>query len=125
MRRRVTAIRGETLEMILEASRESYPNEFGALLRAEGEAISEILLLPGTVGGQSHAIFQLHMLPIDFSVVGSVHSHPSPDPRPSSEDLGFFQSIGYVHIIAAYPFDENSWKAWDRQGRPYDLEVLE
>jgi proteasome lid subunit RPN8/RPN11 len=111
--------------MILEASRESYPNEFGALLRAEGETVSEVLLLPGTIGGRSHAIFQLHMLPIDFTVVGTVHSHPGPDARPSPEDLEFFQRIGYLHIIAARPFDERSWRAWDRKGEPYPLEVVD
>ncbi|MFQ5838817.1 MAG: Mov34/MPN/PAD-1 family protein [Thermoplasmata archaeon] len=125
MRQRVRSIRRETLEMILEASRGSYPNEFGAMLRAEGEAVSEILLLPGTIAGQSHAIFQLHMMPIDFSVVGTVHSHPGPDARPSPEDLEFFQRIGYIHIIAAYPFDEGSWRAWGRDGNPYPLEVVD
>ncbi len=125
MRRRVKAIRRETLEMILEAARESYPMEFGAILRAEEDVVSEILLVPGTIGGQSHAIFQLHMLPIDFSVVGTVHSHPGPDATPSREDLAFFQRVGYLHIIAGYPFDDGSWRAWDRQGQPYDLEVVD
>ncbi len=125
MRKRVKAIRRETLEMILEAARESYPMEFGAILRAEEDVVSEILLVPGTIGGQSHAIFQLHMLPIDFSVVGTVHSHPGPDATPSREDLAFFQRVGYLHIIAGYPFDDGSWRAWDRQGQPYDLEVVD
>ncbi len=111
--------------MILEASSESYPNEFGAILRAEEGIVSEILLVPGTIGGESHAIFRLYMLPIDFSVVGTVHSHPSPSPLPSPEDVEFFQRLGQVHIIAAYPYDEVSWRAWDREGKPYALEVVD
>ncbi len=125
MRKRVEAIRRDTLEMILEAARDTYPMEFGAILRAEGGVVSEILLVPGTIGGESHAIFQLHMLPIDFSVVGTVHSHPGPSARPSPEDLEFFQRIGHVHIIIAYPFSEESWRAWDRQGNPYELTVVD
>lgn len=125
MTKRVHAIRRHTLEMILEAARESHPNEFGAILRAEEGIVSELLLVPGTVGGESHALFQLHMLPIDFTVVGSVHSHPTPSPRPSRDDLEFFQRVGYVHIIAAHPYDEASWRAWDRQGEPYPLRVVD
>lgn len=125
MRERAWAIRRETLEMILEASRDTYPREFGAILRAEEGVVSEILLIPGTVSGDSHAIFHLNMLPIDFSVVGTVHSHPSPYPIPSAEDMEFFQKVGHVHIICAHPYDEGSWRAWDRQGRHYPLEVVE
>lgn len=125
MRTRVRAIRRHTLRMILEASRESHPREFGALLRAEGDEISELLLVPGTIGGNRHAIFQLHMMPIDFSVVGTVHSHPSPYPTPSRDDMEFFQRVGYVHLIAAYPYDEGSWRAWDRKGEPYPLDVVD
>lgn len=122
---RATAIRRETLDMVLEASRDSYPMEFGAILRAEEGVVSELLLVPGTIGGQSHAIFHLHNLPVDFTVVGTVHSHPSPDPRPSRQDLEFFQRIGYLHIIAAHPYDDASWRAWDRQGDPYPLTIVE
>ncbi|MFQ5986795.1 MAG: Mov34/MPN/PAD-1 family protein [Thermoplasmata archaeon] len=122
---RVTAIRRQTLDMILEAARDSYPLEFGAILRAEEGVVSELLLVPGTIGGQSHAIFHLHNLPVDFTVVGTVHSHPSPDPRPSRQDIEFFQRIGYLHIIAAHPYDEASWRAWDRRGESYPLTVVE
>ncbi len=122
---RVTAIRRDTLKMILEASRDSHPLEFGAILRAEEGVVSELLLVPGTIGGQSHAIFRLHNLPVDFTVVGSVHSHPSPDPRPSRQDIEFFQHIGYIHIIVAHPYDEASWRAWDRQGDAYPLTIVE
>lgn len=125
MRTRVTAIRHDTLDMILEASKASHPNEFGALLRAEGEEVSELLLVPGTIGGDSHAIFQLSMMPIDFTVVGTIHSHPSPYPEPSRADLAFFQRVGYVHVIVAQPYTKDSWRAWDRRGEPYPLRVVD
>ena len=65
MPKKVVAIRRKTLRMILEASKDTYPKEFAAILRAEEGVIEELLLLPGTVSGDVHAIFQLHMLPID------------------------------------------------------------
>ena len=57
------------LNLIFESSKSTYPNEFGGLLRVDTElkdTIIEVILLPGTVSGDSHAIFKLHMLQIDF-----------------------------------------------------------
>jgi proteasome lid subunit RPN8/RPN11 len=115
------------LNLILEASKSSFPNEFGGLLRVDNnlkDTITEIVLLPGTVSGDSHAIFQLHMLPIDFSIVGTVHSHPSPVPRPSDADLHLFEKFGRVHIIVASPFKENSWKAYDYEGNEIQIKIV-
>ncbi|MBW3581869.1 MAG: hypothetical protein KY455_02115, partial [Euryarchaeota archaeon] len=53
-----TKIRRHILELILQASKEQYPNEFGGLLRAEKGVIEELVLLPGTISGDSSAIFQ-------------------------------------------------------------------
>ncbi|MCJ2669193.1 MAG: Mov34/MPN/PAD-1 family protein [Thermoplasmata archaeon] len=124
-RKRARAIKKETIEMILEASRDVYPNEFGAILRAEEGVITEIMLLPGTLSGSRSAIFQLHMLPIDFTVVGTVHSHPSGSISPSGADVALFQKFGYIHIITGVPFNEGSWRAFDLYGEPVDLEVVD
>ncbi|MCJ2511998.1 MAG: Mov34/MPN/PAD-1 family protein [Candidatus Thermoplasmatota archaeon] len=124
-RKRARAIKKETIEMILEASRDVYPNEFGAILRAEEGVITEIMLLPGTLSGSRSAIFQLHMLPIDFTVVGTVHSHPSGSISPSGADVALFQKFGYIHIITGVPFNEDSWRAFDLYGEPVDLEVVD
>jgi len=120
-------IKRKCLELILEASKSSYPNEFGGLLRVDEKdkhTIVEIVLLPGTISGNSHAIFKMHMLPIDFSIVGTVHSHPSPVPRPSGADLELFGKHGKVHIIAASPYSSSSWKAYDGSGKEINIEVL-
>jgi len=115
------------LDLILEVSKSNYPNEFGGLLRVDNnikDTITEIVILPGTISGESHAIFQLHMLPIDFSIVGTVHSHPSPLPRPSDADLHLFEKFGKVHIIVAYPFNEYSWKSYDYKGDALKMIII-
>lgn len=120
-------IKRSCLNLILESAKSSYPNEFGALLRVdekEKDTIVELVLLPGTISGNSHAIFRMYMLPIDFSIVGTVHSHPSPVPRPSSADLELFSKHGRVHIIAASPYSDSSWKAYDSNGNEIDLKVI-
>jgi len=124
MPRRVEGISRKTLRMILEASRDMYPNEFGAILRAEEGIITELLLLPGTVSGKRHAIFQLTMLPPDFSVVGTVHSHPSGVFEPSDEDRMLFNKFGGIHIITGYPYTEETWAAWTNKGERVTLKVV-
>jgi proteasome lid subunit RPN8/RPN11 len=124
-RRKVWGIDTDVLEMISEASRDSLPNEFVAALRAEDGVITEILLFPGSYSNEHSAFMHLHMLPIDLSVVGTVHSHPGPSNRPSAEDLHLFGTFGSTHIITCLPYDRRSWRAYDRDGRPVELEVVD
>ena len=124
MAKKVVAIRRKTLRMILEASKDTYPKEFAAILRAEEGVITELLLLPGTISGDVHAVFQLHMLPIDFSVVGTVHSHPSGSYQPSDADRNLFSHFGRVHIITGMPYTEATWQAYDHNGTPRALQVV-
>ena len=124
-KKQVHGIRRRTLQMILEAGRSSYPNEFGAILKAEEGVINQLWLLPGTESGESAALFRLHMLPIDFSVVGTVHTHPSGGCRPSGADIELFSRFGYVHVIACEPFGPGSWACYDGNGERRDLEVID
>ena len=124
MPKKVYGIRRKTLRMILEASKDTYPKEFAAILRSEEGVIEELLLLPGTVSGDVHAIFQLHMLPIDFSVVGTIHSHPSGSYNPSDADRQLFSHFGRVHIIVGHPYTERTWRAYDHNGAPRKLETV-
>ena len=120
-------IKRKCLDLIFECAKSNFPNEFGGLLRVDDEAkhvISELVILPGTISGDSHAIFKMHMMPIDFSIVGTVHSHPSPSANPSDADLQLFRKHGRVHIIAANPFNKDSWKAYDYNGKYIDMKVI-
>jgi len=120
-------IKANTLEFILESAKSSYPNEFGGFLRVDPykkDIINEIVLLPGTISGDSHAIFKLHMLPIDFSIVGTVHSHPTVSFYPSDADILLFRKYGKIHMIVAYPFTFSSWKTYDYNGEEIVVNVL-
>ena len=127
MPKKVVAIRRKTLRMILEASKDTDrpndPKEFFAILRAEEGVISELLFVP-TISGNVHAIPSLHMLPIDFSVVGTVHSHPSGNYGPSEADRNLFGHFGRVHIIVGRPYTEATWQAYDHNGVARPLQVV-
>ena len=115
------------LDLIMESAKSSYPKEFGALLRVDSKdkfTINELVLLPGTISGDSHAIFRLYMLPVDFSIVGTIHSHPSPVPYPSKADLELFRKHGKIHIIVAAPYYNSSWRAYDYDGKGVHIEVV-
>lgn len=122
--RKVNRITRDTLALIYEASRASHPQEFGAALRAEGDTVIEIVLVPGTLQGDRHAILPLGYLPVDASIVGTVHSHPGPSAQPSDADLQLFRHFGHTHIIVHEPYDERTWIAYDHDGYEIELEVV-
>ena len=111
-RKRIAGIARDTLNFILEASRSTAPAEFAGLLQADGEIITEVLILPGTESSRMSALIGLYMLP-NMQVAGSVHSHPSGALLPSEPDLLFFSRTGDYHIIVGPPFDEHSWVCYD------------
>ncbi len=121
-------ITNKCLDLIFESSKSNYPQEFGALLRVDRvnkKTIIEVVLLPGTISGDSHAIFHLHMLPVDYSVVGTVHSHPSALVIPSDADVDLFRHFGRVHLIVGVtPFGAVYWKAYDYKGQEVEMEIV-
>jgi proteasome lid subunit RPN8/RPN11 len=123
-KRTVRGIARDTLQFILEASRSSFPSEFAGLLQADDDVITEILILPGTESSRMSALIRLYMLP-NMQVVGSTHSHPSANLRPSGPDVLFFSRTGDYHIIAGPPFDENSWACYDAAGERRPLPVID
>jgi proteasome lid subunit RPN8/RPN11 len=121
---KVKGIARDTLMFIMEVSRSSMPVEFAGLLQAEEGVITEVLILPGTESSRMSALIRLYMLP-NMKVVGSVHSHPSSNIRPSKQDILLFSRTGDYHIIVGPPFDEASWACYDALGEKRELEVLD
>lgn len=130
----ILGIAGETLAFILNASRESHPNEYmgylqatdaGALgLERSGRVITNVHVIPGTETDHSSATVKTTMQPNTTGSVGSVHSHPSGVLRPSDADLDTF-GRGDVHIIVGAPYEWSDWQAFDSQGEKRELDVLD
>ena len=123
---KVKAIARECLDSIKEAAKDLYPREFLAFLSLGDtkDIISELVLLPQMVYGKGLATFNRYMAPFDQSLVGTVHSHPSGVPKPSVGDLETFSKQGRIHIIIAYPLNDESWRAYDYNGNAIDLIVI-
>ena len=125
VKRNVTGISRELIKTIMEVSKSSHPDEFAALLREENGVISEIVFVPGTISDEGSALMFLHNMPIDLSIVGSVHSHPVHDFRYSDEDLHMFGSKGIYNIIVAYPYRETDWVCYNPKGIQITLPVVD
>ena len=63
------------------------------------------------------------MLPLDFSIIGSVHSHPSGYSKPSVIDLNHF--FGEIMMIVAYPFyGKKNVQVFSQSGEERALRVV-
>lgn len=117
-------IESETLQFILHACRNTHPNEFAGFLREKDDVISEVLLAPGTLFGKTGSVVNRWMLPLDSSISGSIHSHPSSIVIPSPSDLRFFSIFGKYHAIVGFPYASESIHFFDRKGSPLSHRVV-
>ena len=120
------SISQELLQAIFEGARRLYPKETILLLRGGKKKdlirISELVVPPLATYGRGFANIPLHMLPMDFSIVGTVHSHPSGSLAPSTTDLNHF--FGNILMIVGFPFeDERNIAVYNRSGRKLPLHV--
>jgi proteasome lid subunit RPN8/RPN11 len=129
----IIGIADDALQLALQASEDSHPSEYMGQLRGrsarklgldrDGTVITDVLLAPGTRTNPTSAEFNPSYLPNDLNGVGSIHSHPNGVLRPSDADLATF-TRGKIHVIVGAPYGRGDWRAFDRNGKPTDLDVL-
>jgi proteasome lid subunit RPN8/RPN11 len=122
------SMRRELLDTIFEGAKRLYPKESILLLRGRKTKniilITDLLVPPLASYGRGFAHIPLHMMPMDFSVVGTVHSHPSGNFMPSSTDLNHF--FGRVLMIVAFPFlSEKNVAIYNHSGERLILDVTD
>lgn len=103
---------------MLDFAIERHPREAVLLLRGRVERgailVEDFLVPPLAVSGRGFAEFPLRLLPIDFSIVGTAHSHPSGALAPSVGDLNNF--YGRVMLIMARPYGRDRVAAFSSHG---------
>ncbi|MCQ2069955.1 MAG: hypothetical protein MJZ68_02370 [archaeon] len=105
------------------AAKSTYPDEFICLHRMHDGIIDEIVMLPGTIFGDSHSFIMDWMDPIDYNRTGSAHSHPGYSNEASEDDLTVFGHMGGVHFITCQPYDRHSWRAYNSAGEVVHLDM--
>jgi proteasome lid subunit RPN8/RPN11 len=118
----------ELLQAVFEGARRLYPREMVLLLRGEKKRnlikVSEVVVPPLATYGSGFANIPLHMLSMDFSIVGTVHSHPSGNSTPSTADLNHV--FGIILMIVSFPFaDETNVAVYNRNGEKLTLKTTE
>lgn len=117
----------EVAGLLLEMARNVHPNEVIALIHGKvlkDEAIvEEVSLPPQSVYGEDFSSFNPYALPIDHSILGIAHSHPSGIGRPSLEDLHNFMGVCMVIVTAPYR-DESDIHVVNADGKKLFLEIV-
>jgi len=122
--KKIYAVDIDFIDGFNESAKSCYPNEFLCMVRQNEGIIDEMVLLPGTVYGDSHSFLSEWMSPIDFSIAGTAHSHPGYSNEASEEDLSLFANMGGIHFITCQPYDRQSWRAYNSKGEEVELEII-
>lgn len=121
-------IKRTIMNSILSYARICHPREGVLLLRGrirrDKAEVEEILIPPLSTRGNGFSSFPLYMLPLDLSIIGVAHSHPSGFLNPSIVDLNNF--YGRIMIIAAYPYtSEKNMIIINGKGKKVDYKIIE
>ncbi len=118
-------IKEEALLSIIDFARAAYPKEFVAVLEGRTEkgslTITGVLYQP--FQSSKNAAIMKQDLPLTSGAVGTIHSHPSPNNRPSGQDLQLFGRGGIVHMIIGYPFSQATLACYDLSGNPLEFRL--
>jgi proteasome lid subunit RPN8/RPN11 len=115
------------LQELLEFALERHPQEAILLLRGETKkgiiTVTDYLFPPYATTNSVSASYPIHMLPIDFSIVGTAHSHPSGTLQLSPTDMN--NMYGRMSLLIAYPYGEGDVAAFNKQAERLLLTVTD
>ncbi len=115
------------LEEMLSFARERHPKEAILLLRGkvkkESITLTDYLFPPFATTNSVSASYPIHMLPIDFSIVGTIHSHPSGGLHLSTQDVNHM--YGRFSMLTAFPYGSEDVAAFNKQGERIPISVTD
>jgi proteasome lid subunit RPN8/RPN11 len=122
----VVEIPQDIMECIYAGAKQLYPRESFLLLRGKKSKgvikITDLVLAPFATHGRGFANFNPYMFSGDFSLVGTVHSHPSGNISPSHVDMNYF--FGRILMIVGFPFDgPNCVAVYDANGEKLPINI--
>lgn len=116
----------DILDAIYAGAKTLYPRESFLLLRGKKRKgvihITDLVLAPFAVHGEGFAHFNPYMFSGDFSLVGTVHSHPSGNISPSHVDMNYF--FGRILMIVGFPYEgERCLAVYDGNGEKLSFRI--
>jgi proteasome lid subunit RPN8/RPN11 len=113
------------LEEMLSFARERHPKEAILLLRGtvkkESITLTDYLFPPFATTNSVSASYPIHMLPIDFSIVGTAHSHPSGSLQLSTQDINHM--YGRVSLLMSHPYGLGDVAVYNKQAERLPVRV--
>jgi len=118
----------DILDAIFAGAKQLYPRESFLLLRGKSKKgiikITDLVLAPFTAHGRGTVHFNPFMFSGDFSLVGTVHSHPSGNISPSDVDMNYF--FGRILMIVGTPFEgKNCVAAYNCRAERITIEITD
>ena len=115
------------IDSILTYAKLFHPNESILLLKGKVDkkkiVVNDVYIPPLATHGSRFSSFPTNRLPINFSVVGVAHSHPSGALRASTADINHF--YGRLMLITAYPYQsEQNIIIINRNGKPQNYRLI-
>ncbi|MGQ9781130.1 MAG: Mov34/MPN/PAD-1 family protein [Nitrososphaeria archaeon] len=112
-------LRAKVVDSLLTYSLSNHPREGILLLRGriniDRIEVEDIIIPPLSLRGESFSSFPMYMLPLDTSIIGTAHSHPSGTLKPSLDDLHHY--YGAIMVIVGCPYEsEKDIRVFDRKG---------
>jgi proteasome lid subunit RPN8/RPN11 len=124
MRKKIV-LKREVVNSMLTFFKMHHPNEAILVLRGTNKKdsimIDSLMIPPLAEGGPYYSGFPTYMLPGDISIIGTAHSHPSGNARPSLTDLNHF--TGIVGVIARYPYEDHDLFVYNSDGEKLEFSV--
>ncbi len=115
----------DVIDFVIHAAKEVHPKEFIGLLEEDDGVISKVLVVPNSIFGRGFSSIRYQFLSISDHPSGSIHTHPTPNNKPSKQDLNFFNTFGKTHIIISYPYRYEDVAVYDNSGKPQEFIIVD
>jgi proteasome lid subunit RPN8/RPN11 len=113
-------------EMLMFA-KDRHPKEAVLMLRGnvkkESITVTDYLFPPFATTNSISASYPIHMLPIDFSIVGTAHSHPSGSLQLSAQDMN--NIYGRISIVMGFPYGLEDVAAYNKQAERLLVKLID
>jgi proteasome lid subunit RPN8/RPN11 len=115
----------ELLMEMLCFAKDMHPKEAILLLRGEVKkatiTVTDYLFPPFATTNSISASYPIYMLPIDFSIIGTAHSHPSGTLSLSIQDINHV--YGRISLLMVYPYAKENVAVFNKQGERVELNI--
>mgnify|MGYP003974405827 CR=1 FL=1 len=117
-------IKRNLIEDAFEAANNFLPKEFMCFLSGDNKTqkIKEIVILP-TYNGETFSSVDMNTMPLDETIIGSLHSHPNGFAVPSTADKNFFKRFK-INLILGVGIQKNV-RFFDNTAKEILIEIID